>query len=380
MNRLWYKASAVLLVIFMLFLAFMIPRASAAPSVSASGYCLMECETGEVIDGANMHSRLPMASTTKIMTALLTIENCSLDSIAVVPEEAVGIEGSSIHLENSESIKIKDLLYGLMLASGNDAAAALAIHISGNTEAFAELMNKRAGEIGLNDTRFVTPNGLHAEGHYTTAYDLCLLAREAIKNEEFLKVVSSKYYTSESGNRTRTFKNKNTLLWSCEGAFGIKTGYTSAAGRCLVFGAERSGMTVVGALLNCRPMFAEAEKLLDYAFENCFLETVIEEGSFAGKTFVVNSSVKVLELETKNSIMALMPKDSARRFRCETYIPGQVSAPLQKGDSVGLLRIYEGDDFVGGTELVAACGVPEDAAGKGLLFWISASLKAFIQN
>ncbi|MGN0818322.1 MAG: D-alanyl-D-alanine carboxypeptidase family protein, partial [Candidatus Coproplasma sp.] len=201
----------------------------------------MELYTDSLLHEKNSDARMPMASTTKIMTALIVIEDCELDEVITVPDQAVGTEGSSIYLKHDEEISIKDLLYGLMLRSGNDSAAALAIHHSGSIEAFAENMNRRAKEIGALNTNYTNPSGLPDDNHYTTAYDLCLIACTAMKNPVFQEIVGTKNYNGEF----RSFLNKNKILNTLDGANGVKTGYTVKAGRCLVSSAQRDGMDVV---------------------------------------------------------------------------------------------------------------------------------------
>ncbi len=222
----------------------------------------MELTQGKILHEKNGDRRLPMASTTKIMTALIVAEECDLDEVITVPDEAVGVEGSSIYLKKGEVISIKDLLYGLMLRSGNDASCALAIHHSGSIEKFVKRMNQRAKELGANDTNFANPNGLPNDEHYTTARDLCNISRQAMNNPVFAEVVSTKNYSGQY----RTFINKNKLLNKLDGANGIKTGYTQKAGRCLVSSAKRENMDVVCVVLNCYDMWDRSEAII----ENCF--------------------------------------------------------------------------------------------------------------
>ncbi len=347
--------------------------ASPAVSTQAKAMALIELETGEVLAEENSSLKLPMASTTKIMTALIVLENCDPSEEFEIPPEAVGVEGSSIYLEEGERMKVIDLLYGLMLASGNDAAVALAVHTAGSVGSFVDLMNRRAEALGLKDTHFITPNGLHDEKHLTTAYELCMITREALKNEIFGEIVSTKYYTAESGSRPRTFKNKNSLLWDYEGAFGVKTGYTMAAGRCLVFGAEKDGMKVIGAVLNCRPMFDEAKKLLDHAFENYTAVNVVGKNAMVLKTFVPNGE-GILEVETKNCIIAVMQKSEERSFRLEPELKIGLEAPILKGENVGTLYVFDGDKLIGSSELVAANFVKPN----GYLYWLELLVGAFV--
>ncbi|MGN1060367.1 MAG: D-alanyl-D-alanine carboxypeptidase family protein [Candidatus Coproplasma sp.] len=249
-----------------------------ASSADADGVSeiVMELDHDTLLYGKNVDRKLPMASTTKIMTALLICEDCNLDEVITVPKAAVGIEGSSIYLKEDEVISVRDLLYGLMLVSGNDAACALAIHHSKSVESFVVRMNERANELGANNTNFVNPNGLPDDDHYTTALDLCKIACAALKNGTFAQVVSTKHYKGEY----RCFTNKNRLLNSLEGANGVKTGYTVKAGRCLVSSAKRQNMQLVCVVLNCYDMFERSAKLINESFENFSVETVSKDRIF----------------------------------------------------------------------------------------------------
>ncbi len=230
----------------------------------------VELNCGTVFTEKNADRKLPMASTTKIMTALIIAEECDLSEVITVPDEAVGIEGSSIYLKHGEQISIKDLLYGLMLRSGNDAACALAIHHSGSVEKFVKVMNAKATALDCVNTHFANPNGLPDSNHYTTARDLCNIACYAMKNPIFSEVASTKTYCGYF----RNFSNKNKLLYKLEGANGVKTGYTEKAGRCLVSSAKRGEMDVVCVVLNCYDMFERSAKIINGCFENYSLETL----------------------------------------------------------------------------------------------------------
>ena len=246
----------------------------------------MELSTGTVLEQSNADVQLPMASTTKIMTAIIIIEDCDLDEVITVPSEAVGAEGSSIYLKKDEQIDIRDLLYGLMLRSGNDSAAALAIHHSGSTEKFAEVMNKRAKELGAEKTNFKNPSGLPDSEHYTTARDLCNITRHAMQNEIFKEIVSTKSYSG----KFRTFSNKNKMLYNYDGANGVKTGYTVKAGRCLVSSAERNGMDVICVVLNCPDMYGRSAKILDTCFNEYKLVELDENKLFMSGRILCKTS------------------------------------------------------------------------------------------
>lgn len=242
----------------------------------------MELTSGTILCEKNADMRLPMASTTKIMTGLIIAEECDLSEVFTVPDEAVGVEGSSIYLKRDEVVSVKDLLYGLLLRSGNDAATALAIHRGGSVEKFVEEMNAKAEELGAKDTHFANPSGLPDDKHYTTARDLCNIARAAMQNEVFSRVVATRNYDGDF----RSFINKNKLLRSFDGANGVKTGYTQSAGRCLVSSAKRGNMDVVCVVLNCYDMYERSSAILESCFKNYALESLS-----ADKTFLYNGKM-----------------------------------------------------------------------------------------
>ncbi|WP_312651802.1 D-alanyl-D-alanine carboxypeptidase family protein [Aminipila sp.] len=245
---------------------------AACPSISAKQAILMDAATGEVLYERNATSKAYPASTTKIMTALLTIETVEeLDSDLTqkvkIPAEAVGVEGSSIYLAPEESVSIEDLLYGLMLRSGNDAATALAIIIGGNQENFIDMMNVRAKEIGCTNTHFLNPSGLFDEGHYTTAADMALIAQTAMKNETFKKIAAAETWeASRDPDKYNYFYNKNKVVHQYEGGNGIKIGYTKASGRTLVASAERNGKQLICVVMGAPDWFNDSYKLMDYGF------------------------------------------------------------------------------------------------------------------
>ena len=244
--------------------------ATAVPQVSAKGAALVSGDTGELIFGKNSNGILPMASTTKIMTALVVLEKCSPDDVFTVPPEACGIEGSSIYLVPGEELTVRDLLYGLLLESGNDAAVALAIAACGNVEDFTAEMNKKAAELGLTCTSFANPNGLSAENHHTTAAELAKITYYAMKQPLFREIVSTVSYTvkNSGGVPLKYFSNHNKMLRMYSGANGVKTGYTIASGRCLVTSAQKDGSTFIAVTLNDRNDWRDHESMLDFAFAN----------------------------------------------------------------------------------------------------------------
>lgn len=246
--------------------------AAACPEVSAKQAVLMDAKTGEILYEKNATSKAYPASTTKIMTALLTIEtvealNSDITQKVKIPAEAVGVEGSSIYLTPEEPVSIEDLLYGLMLRSGNDAATALACIIGGNQQNFVDLMNLKATEIGCTDTHFLNPSGLFDKNHYTTAADMALIAQAAMKNKTFKTIVSAEdWEASRAPDKYNYFYNKNKVVHQYDGGNGIKIGFTKASGRTLVASAERNGRQLICVVMGAPDWFNDSYKLMDYGF------------------------------------------------------------------------------------------------------------------
>lgn len=297
---------------------------------SAQSEIAMELSTGTVLTEGNADARLPMASTTKILTAIIIIEDCNLDEEITVPDAAVGAEGSSIYLKKDEKIDIRDLLYGLMLRSGNDSAAALAIHHSGSIEKFAVAMNDRAGKIGAENSSFKNPSGLPDNGHFTTARDLCKIACYAMNNTTFKQIVSTKNYNG----KYRSFVNKNKMLKMYEGANGIKTGYTLKAGRCLVSSAERNGMDVVCVVLNCRDMYERSCAIFDNCFENYKLLKL-------DKNKVFMCGIIPCKLDKFEHVVIKTNKEIRYEIKSVT-----TNNKIHKGDAVAELEIYGENDLL----------------------------------
>ena len=253
-------------------------------STTAQSAVVMERSSHRILFAKNSDAHLPMASTTKIVTALTVLNHANLDDVVEVSPKAVGIEGSSIYLRAGEHLTVKELLYGLMLRSGNDSAVALALHVAGSVEAFAEMMNETARAAGCVDSNFVNPHGLHDNDHYTSAHDLAVLTSVALENEDFREIVSTKTVriSNEGMEYDRVLVNKNKLLSNFTDADGVKTGYTKKAGRCFVGSATRDGMQVVVVVLNCGPMFEETADMLNTAFANYHLETVVPQNKVCG--------------------------------------------------------------------------------------------------
>lgn len=240
---------------------FNVSQKKAEAAAFSKAECVVEVSTRKFLHALNADVKLPMASTTKILTAIILIEDCDLSEKVVVPKEAEGAEGSSVYLKAGDVYTVEELLHGLMLRSGNDCAETLALYHSGSIEAFAQTMNRRALRMGAEHSNFVNPHGLPCEEHYTTARDLALISAYAMENETFRKIVSCKFYAP------RGWQNKNKMLFEYEGAEGVKTGFTVRAGRCLVTSAVRDGKRIVCTVLSSPQMYERTAQLLDEAFE-----------------------------------------------------------------------------------------------------------------
>lgn len=241
-------------------------------SAAGRAECVMEQNSRRILYEKSGDVRLPMASTTKIATAITVLEHCpNIRQEITIPQEAEGVEGSSVYLKKDEIYTVEDLLYGLMLRSGNDCATALALSCSGSIENFAALMNQTAQKAGALSTKFANPHGLPCKGHYTTARDLSLITCYAMQNPTFRTIVSTKYYASHS------WKNKNKILFNYKNAVGVKTGYTKEAGRCLVSAAKEGEMTLICSVLNCPDMYERSQTLLQDAFSAYAYEKIVEE-------------------------------------------------------------------------------------------------------
>ena len=338
-------------------------EAAEEPLTSAKAAAVMEVSSGRVLYEDNADAHCYPASTTKVLTALLTLESCSLDETATIPDACVGREGSSIYLARGERMTVGDLLYGLMLSSGNDAAETLACHVAGSVDAFAQRMNERAAELGCTDSQFRNPHGLPDEGHYTSAHDLCTIAVHAMRNEAFREIVSTKYHEAGSGDIPRTWKNKNKMLWNYNGGCGVKTGYTKAAGRCLVFAAQREGMTLVGVVLNAPDMWSDAEKLLDYGFSRVKLRRLLSAET-AWTIPVEDGEKKSLRAGTKEDILYPILCGGSDTVTWRTETAGTLSAPVHTGDRVGALTLLVNGNAVGTYEIVA-----EEDVGQRQTIW-----------
>ncbi|MEG1471128.1 MAG: D-alanyl-D-alanine carboxypeptidase family protein [Clostridia bacterium] len=321
---------------------------------SAKAAVLIERNTGMVLLQSNEDLPLPMASTTKVMTALMALELGGPEDVVTVGRNAFGVPGTSIYLSLGEKITLHDLLYGLMLASGNDAAVAIAEYIGGDVPTFCHMMTTRAAELGCENTVFINPNGLPVAGHHTTAYDLALIARQAMSHAFFRELVSTRRASIPWEGRSyhRILNNKNRLLAEYEGATGIKTGYTKAAGRCLVFGAKREGLEVIGVVLNCGDWFHEAARLMDLAFERYEQFDALSAGETVRVLPVKDGTQDTVYLCAEQTLCAPVPRGLLPTI--EYDMPSEIAAGAHMGDIVGEARLMLEGKTLASTPLVLA--------------------------
>ena len=351
-------------------------------SVSAKSAVVMEASTGRVLYQKNAFEKMPMASTTKIMTALVAIENGNLSDMVTVSANASGVEGSSIWLSPGETMTLSDLLFGLMLASGNDAAIAIAEHIGGDVETFVGMMNDKAREIGAYNTHFVNPNGLPADNHYTTAYDLALISAYAMQNKMFREIVKTQYKTLpwEGHEWDRVVKNKNKILWNYEGGNGIKTGFTKEAGRCLAAAAEREGMQLVSVVLCAPDMFNDCMALMDYGFENYDNSLVVKAGEKIGEIAVRDGMEKSFPVYTEKDVYFPLTQEEAANLKKRVYIEETLTAPVKKGQQVGRIDLWLGEDRIQSVALSAPYDIGENSysfnLSKLLGLWLNGRVPA----
>lgn len=320
--------------------------------MSAESAILIDVQSGRVLLEYNPHVKLPMASTTKIMTALVSLENGELKDKIKIKNDAVGIEGSSIYLYEDEDIILEDLLYGLMLRSGNDSAVAIANYIGGNLEEFAEMMNKKAREIGVNNTNFVNPHGLHDDNHYSTSYDLSLITREAMKIEEFKEIAKTKTWKANR-DKNNLFYNKNSTLWEYEGGDGVKIGYTKRAGRCLVSSATRNGTQLISVVLNDRNWFDDCYRLMDYGFDNFATYIIFDKGQYFNKISINNGVKDHISIVTKESFSYPLKEEELGKVKLHIDLPDIIEAPIKKGDFIGNVAVYLDGKLIHEEKLVA---------------------------
>lgn len=319
----------------------LLENATEAVATSARAHILMEASTGAVLAQRNPDTRLPMASTTKIMTALVVAETLPLSLQVVIPPEAVGVEGSSVYLIEGETLTVEELLYALLLESANDAAVALACAVSGSVEEFVERMNRRAADMGLSVTHFRNPHGLDADDHYTTARELALISRAALENETICTIVSTqkKIIRLHGDEGVRLLVNHNRLLRAYDGCIGLKTGYTEKTGRCLVSAAERDGVRLIAVTLGAPDDWQDHEHLLDYGFSRCEAVGLVHPEAEHLPVWVISGEREYTIVSPAESVRVVLPRERGR-VRRVVELPRFAYAPLSEGETMGQLVYY----------------------------------------
>ena len=325
---------------FLLSMMALLAYADTGMNTRARSSALYNPDTKTFLYQENPNERLPMASTTKIVTALISLETLELDDTVVVPKEAVGIEGSSLYLNENDELTVKDLIYGVLLQSANDAATVLALRISGSIDAFAEKMTERVRIIGATDTKFENPHGLDSKNHYTTAHDLSVIAAEALTNNTFREIAATYKYSFKLGDATRTIVNHNKLLKVYDGCIGVKTGFTKKSGRCLVSAAERDGITLVAVTLDDPDDWRDHKSMLNYGFDS--LESIELSSAVAIPDSIPTISADYKRVNIKLSRNTIVKtKDETVTFSYD--LPSYIATDTKSGDKVGSVMVKIGD-------------------------------------
>ena len=367
------KFTGIVLSLALIF-AVKIP-ARAELAVSAKAAILMHADSGRVLYEKNADERMLIASTTKIMTAIVVLEHCELDDLVEVDSRSAGIEGSSMYLKAGESYTVEDLLYGLLLVSGNDAASALALHVADSMEEFAELMNAKAAELGMTESSFKNAHGLDEEGHYSTARDMAKLAAYCIGNEDFARIAGTVSHTVGE----QTLVNHNRLLREYDGCLGLKTGYTMAAGRTLVTCAERDGARYVCVTLNDPADWDDHKALYDWAFANYSFAEVIPAG-LSYEVPLISGAEMTAPAETEGAAYALI--QNGESYDMELELPAFAFAPISEGDRAGRAVACSDGQEIASVRIVYSEDVEVDRELKltpgerFLRFWVLTGLSA----
>ena len=328
------------------------------PKINSRSAVVYDRKSKKVIWGKKENERRPMASTTKIMTAIVVLENANLDDTVTVSKKAAGTGGSRLGLKTGDKITINNLLYGLLLVSGNDAAVALAEHVSGSVESFAEKMNQKAEEMNLEDTHFIVPHGLDMENHYTTALELAEMADYAMNNKKFAEIVATKIATISINGRTKSLKNTNELLGNLEGVNGVKTGFTNGANRCLVTSVSRNGMNVIAVVLGAdtkKDRTRDSVEIIEYAYKNYTiynLEELIKDNYEDWKNInekrieVIRGKNKILttKLDKLDNYNIPIKKQDIDNLKVEIFALKEIEAPIYVDDYIGKIIVYNGEE------------------------------------
>ena len=335
-----------------------------APSVKASGAILMDAKTGEVLFGHNIHKRYPPASTTKILTAILAIESGRLDEKVEVSRRAANTGGSSMHLFAGQVITIRELLTGLMMRSGNDAAVAIAEHLAGTEAAFVTQMNAKAQSLGAVNSSFCNPHGLTAVNHYSTAFDLAWISRYALADPTFAAIVNTRettidWFDRRGQEKDVNLRNTNKLLWMLEDADGVKTGTTGEAGPCLVSSATRGNQRLIAVVLHDHSRWNDSLQLLKYGFDGFDLYEYAEAGQIVGPLPVESGMADVVDIRINQTATIVIRPEDYDQVTVEMDLPEKIKAPVYQGQKVGEVIFFIRDKAVKTVDIVATKDIAE---------------------
>ena len=348
-----------------------VPPGDALPNVTARSAIVIEASTGHVIYSRNADQRMFPASTTKMMTLITALESGRLDEIVTVGPNADGAEGSTLWLNAGEKIPLRELLYGMIMVSGNDAAIAIAEHLGGDVPNFTAQMTRRAKELGTKDTQFVNPHGLPSDNHYTTAHDLAIIAAHGYKLPEFEEIVTAKEKSyGWIHDFPKIIRSENQMLWLYRGANGIKTGYTDAAGRCLVSAAKRDGIQIISVVLDSEYMWNDSILLLDYGFNNVKFEKLVKAGEVVKNIPVMSGRKKSVQVQTTSEItMPIFGNDEP--YEIVYDLPKFLNAPVTDGQKVGRVKIMYGVKEAASSDIIATSEVER----KSFFRWVIERIK-----
>ncbi len=354
-----------------LLLLLSVPAVSAEEvDVSAQAYVLFCADNGEALLSGNADARLPMASTTKIMTSLLALEEAAVENRIVTFTEEMIAEGSSMYLKVGEQVTLYDLAVGMMMQSGNDAANAAAIALDGSPEAFAQRMNEKAKAIGMTHTHFVTPSGLDDDDHYSTARDMALLMAYALKNPDFAQITAQTAMTvdfTEPADKSVTYPNHNRLLKLYDSCIGGKTGYTERSGRCLVTAARRDDMTLICVTLNDRDDWDDHIALYDYGFGHF---AAVAPRDAACTLNVVGGTEDTVAVKAEREASFIIPIENKDQIETRLFLPSFVYAPIERGDRVGEVRYYLDGRLLSAVPVTAEAAVPYNENKRDFITYI----------
>lgn len=364
------RSLSTLVIAAILMLTLASPGYGVEPQVTADAAIVLDVQTGQILYEKNIYQKRPPASTTKIITALIAIENGNLNDMVAVSPKAAQTEESSMELKANEKLTLSDLLYGALLWSSNDACVAIAEHIAGSEEKFVQMMNQKARAMGALNTHFTNTNGLPDENHFSCVNDLAVMSQKALKNSVLAQIVQTRFKLVTSDKNQWPLDNTNRLLWSYVGADGVKTGTTNAAGLCLVSSATRKGRQVISVVLHSDDRYTDAIKLLDYGFNEFYLERCLIKGNTYGSIRVINGQLAKVAVTASENVDVVLPRQDNGAVEKKVLLKTALPAPIRKGQLLGKYEIYIHGQKIIAKDLVALSAIKEATLGQKIeRFW-----------